>query len=151
MIESPSPTEVANVESFAHVGAVADAATAAHIRDDLSRWLQERFDLDAVRHSDILLAANEALANVAEFAYLTTDRVGTMDVQVRHDAAQQKLILVIADNGVWRIPERRPENRSRGRGIPLMRALSDRTAIETTPEGTRVCLEWNNVSPRSAH
>ncbi|MCG5433974.1 ATP-binding protein [Mycobacterium sp. MYCO198283] len=136
--------------TFAHVGAVADAETAAGIRDDLSRWLQEQFDLDPVRHSDIVLAANEALANVAEFAYLSSDRPGTMDVQVRYEAPAQKLILAIADSGVWRIPERRPENRSRGRGIPLMRALSDRTAIETTPDGTRVCLEWHGVAPRSA-
>lgn len=33
----------------------------------------------------------------------------------------------------------------RGRGIPLMRALADSLAINTSPQGTRVTLTWNTL------
>ena len=109
-------------------------------------WLQRHFDLDPVRSSDVVLATNEALANAAEFAYLRTKRPGTLDLHAEYTARDEKLKVTICDRGAWRIPEETPDSRFRGRGIPLMRALSDRSTIETSHDGTQVCLEWHGVT-----
>lgn len=145
MIDSPSSADVANAERFARLGIAADAEGAARVREEFARWLGRFFALDAMRSSDVVLAINEAMANAAEFAYLSTGLVGTMDFHAHYDADDARLTAKISDNGVWRIPDRSPSNRTRGRGIPLMRVLSDRASIETSSEGTRVCLDWNGV------
>ncbi|MDP9167591.1 MAG: ATP-binding protein, partial [Actinomycetota bacterium] len=41
-----------------------------------------------------------------------------------------------------------PEQHHRGRGIPLMKALSDRASIQTSTDGTTVRLVWTGVRPR---
>lgn len=148
MIDSV-PADVANTERFTRVGMPADAHTAAHVREEFARWLELCFELDAVRVNDILLATNEALANSAEFAYVTADAPGTMDLVARYDAGAGKLAVTINDRGAWRPPNPAPENRLRGRGIPLMHALTDHAAIEPGDEGTHVLLEWVNVPLRA--
>ncbi|MCW2650436.1 MAG: serine/threonine-protein kinase RsbW [Mycobacterium sp.] len=145
MIDSTSSADVANAERFRRIGVVADAGSAAYTREEFATWLQQFFDLDPIRASDVVLAVNEALANAAEFAYLLADYQGTMDVQARYDADEARLMVTISDSGVWRIPAPSPEIRIRGRGIPLMRALSDRARIETSSTGTQVCLEWDAI------
>ena len=91
------------------------------------------------------MAANEALANSAEFAYLRSNEVGTVRLRASFEPADATLTVTISDNGLWRIPDSSPDARARGRGITLMRALSDRATIETSPDGTEVCLVWNGV------
>jgi anti-sigma regulatory factor (Ser/Thr protein kinase) len=78
-----------------------------------------------------------------------------MDVLAWHDAVESTITVLVSDRGSWRPPVV-PSVRTRGRGIPLMEALSDRASIETSDDGTRVKLEWANVAPaalrsRSAH
>ncbi|MGE2837298.1 ATP-binding protein [Mycobacterium sp. SMC-4] len=148
MIDSMPPAEVANAERFERFGLDADALTVAQTRQDFAQWLQRFFDLDAVRCSDVVLAINEALANSAEFAYLLSDRPGTIDIQGIHDGPAQTLTVLISDRGNWRAPQPGPAPRTRGRGIPLMETLSDDYEIEKSPEGTRVRLVWNRVGKR---
>ena len=117
-------------------------------REEFAGWLKQFFDLDPVRSSDLVLAMNEALANSAEFAYVRPGVAGTMDIQAWHDAGDSTITVVVVDHGVWRMSDSQVDTRSRGRGIPLMRALSDRAAIETSTDGTQVKLEWTNVALR---
>lgn len=145
MIDSMFSADIADAERFDRIGIAADAGSAARAREEFSRWLQQFFDLDPVRASDVVLAINEALANSAEFAYLQGERPGTMDVQARYNADDAKLTVTVSDSGLWRSPDPAADTRARGRGIPLMRALSDRSKIETSPAGTRVRLEWGGV------
>jgi anti-sigma regulatory factor (Ser/Thr protein kinase) len=119
---------------------VADAHNAARVRDELATWLRGRGDLDGVRCSDVVLAVNEALANTAEFAYLHTGAPGTIDVEAVRDGAA--LTITIADQGCWRESTAATRNRSRGRGIPLMRALADHVTIDSSALGTTVCLRF---------
>lgn len=147
MIDSV-PSNVANAERFVRVGLPADAHSAAHTREEFARWLQQYLDLDTTRVNDVLLATNEALANAAEFAYVNAERAGTMNLLAHHDAAAGKLTVTIDDHGVWRPPNPAPVDRLRGRGIPLMHALSDHASIEPTAEGTHVLLEWASVPAR---
>jgi serine/threonine-protein kinase RsbW len=136
-------------ERFERIGVAADGQTAARIRDEFARWLGAFFDLDPTRSSDLLLATNEALANAAEFAYLAAGRPGTMDVSAHYRADDQTLAVTIADRGTWRPPNTTAPERARGRGIPLMEALTDRATIDISGAGTQVRLEWTGVASRS--
>lgn len=144
MIDSMPTAHFANAERFERVGITANAQTASRTRDEFAAWLREYFDLDPMRSSDLVLAINEALANCAEFAYLQAPGAGTMDLQAWYDATGSTITVVVSDRGSWRRPDE-PSRRSRGRGIPLMEVLSDRTSIETSDRGTHVTLEWANV------
>src|ERR1700755_1780684 len=144
MIDAMQSADVENAERFERVGIAADARTASQARSEFAAWLHAFFDLGPNRSSDLVLAINEAMANCAEFAYLQTPDPGTMDLQAWHDVVESTITVVVSDRGSWRPPQQ-PRVRSRGRGIPLMEALSDRTSIETSDQGTQGKLEWTNV------
>ncbi len=130
---------------FAHTNVLADAARAAQMRREFSVWLKRCFALDATKASDMLLAVNEALANAAEFAYSAVGEPGAMHLLADYDRTAGVLTVTVADEGAWRIADSERNSISRGRGIPLMRALADRASIDSTPAGTRVRLEWEDV------
>jgi serine/threonine-protein kinase RsbW len=130
---------------FAQASALADAACAAQMRQEFSVWLKRYFVLDPTKAGDVLLAVNEALANAAEFAYSTVAKPGAMRLLADYDADSAVLSVTVADDGIWRIADSGKSN-TRGRGIPLMHALADRATFDSTPAGTRVCLEWNQVA-----
>jgi serine/threonine-protein kinase RsbW len=144
MIHTMPTAVVANAERFERIGIAADARTAAWARDEFAAWLRTFFDLDPMLSSDLVLAINEALANCAEFAYLQAAGTGTMDLRAWHDLGESTITVLVSDQGSWRTPEQNG-TRSRGRGIPLMEALSDRTSIEGSDRGTRVRLEWSLI------
>lgn len=126
----------------------ADARTVAHLRHELARWLETQVTLDADKLNDILLAVNEALTNVVEFAY--RGRRGMMGLQVQYDRTDGTLIVDVTDQGTWRHVDPASQPNTRGRGLPLMRALSDRTSIFKSPRGTHVQMEFGDcVSVRS--
>ncbi|GAS87619.1 uncharacterized protein RMCB_1715 [Mycolicibacterium brisbanense] len=102
--------------------------------------------LDSVKASDVLLAVNEALANVAEFAYVSSPQPGVMHLRADYDPTAAVLTVTVADQGSWRSARPPANNPARGRGIPLMRALSDHTIIDSSPVGTEVRLQWDHIS-----
>lgn len=133
--------------------ATADASTAASIRAGFAQWLR-RAGLDEPRLCDIVLALNEALSNVAEFAY-PDGRTGGVDVQAALDRDRCTLTVTVADRGQWREgrwregpcreSDPRDPQRRRGRGIPLMRALADALVIDTSAVGTIVVMRFDTV------
>ncbi|BBX70056.1 ATP-binding protein [Mycolicibacterium psychrotolerans] len=148
MIDSMPPAEVANAERFERFGLDADAGTVAMARREFADWIKRFFDLDEVRSSDLVLAINEGLANAAEFAYVSAEQPGTIDICAVHDPQAKTLTVEITDRGTWRTPQTDPVPRTRGRGIPLMETLSDQAIIEPSSAGTRVRLEWHGVTRR---
>jgi serine/threonine-protein kinase RsbW len=131
---------------FVRMDAVADPVTAATIRREFSDWLRQYFTLDATKASDVVLAVNEAMANAAEFAYVTLKRPGTMHVQADYDGNATTLTVTVTDEGCWRSADPATKERRRGRGIPLMHALTDRVSVDTSHAGTKVCMEWSHVA-----
>lgn len=131
---------------FAPTNVLADAACAAQMRQKFAAWLKRYFALDPTKASDVVLAVSEALANAAEFAYSAASQPGAMNLLADYDSCTAVLSVTVSDEGAWRIADSDKKSISRGRGIPLMRALADRTTIDSTPAGTRVCLEWNHVA-----
>ncbi|WP_235190883.1 ATP-binding protein [Amycolatopsis rifamycinica] len=110
------------------------------LRHDLMAWVLAA-GVDEDRAGDIVLAAYEALANVADHAYDDAEP-GVVDV----DAAVHpgRLEVVITDHGRWRtpVPDPRPVS-LRGRGLLLLRASADRADITPGPSGTVVTLTWD--------
>jgi serine/threonine-protein kinase RsbW len=124
----------------------ADASAVVQCRNEFSRWLQSSFALDAMQRNDVVLAANEALTNSAEFAYLGAEKPGTMTMRATFRSADRRLSVVITDRGMWRVPAPSTAPNTRGRGIQLMRALADRMTISRRPSGTVVELEFDDFT-----
>lgn len=126
----------------------ADANTVARARTAFGDWLKQHCTLTAATAHDVLLAVNEALSNAMEHAYAGTS--GNVDLTARYDANRGTLTATVEDHGHWRLPDVTADARMsrRGRGLVLMRALAEDTAIETTDEGTRVSLTWRHLAPR---
>ncbi|NOP97858.1 ATP-binding protein [Mycolicibacterium fortuitum] len=118
---------------------------AAQIRREFSSWLSTHLTLDPTKASDVVLAVNEALANAAEFAYVDAPTPGLMHVRADYDGDASVLTVTVRDDGVWRIGETDHKNPARGRGIPLMRALTDRAVIDSNHAGTEVRLQWDQI------
>ncbi|MBU8817175.1 ATP-binding protein [Mycolicibacterium goodii] len=139
-------TDAGESTSFNEADIVAVPERAAQLRREFSEWLGAHLTLDPVKASDVVLAVNEALANAAEFAYSNASQPGVMHVRAEYDTAADTLTVVVADEGAWRIGDTDHKNPARGRGIPLMHALSDRAVIDATPSGTQVRLQWHNLT-----
>ncbi len=102
--------------------------------------------LDGVRSQhidDAVTAAGEAIANAIEHAY---ERIpGTF--RLRASTYDDRVVVEVQDDGRWRAPS---ENTlfdaasgvmrlsERGRGLFLVRALTQHASVERTPAGTRV-------------
>lgn len=102
------------------------------VRAQLSAWLQG-VGASETLVADIVLAGNEACTNSAEHAYRGGD-VGTMKVDASLRGGE--IVLSVLDFGTWKPPS--GDNPFRGRGIPLMRAVSDRIQMDQTSSGTSV-------------
>ncbi|TQK28784.1 ATP-binding protein [Arthrobacter sp. SLBN-53] len=140
-------TEQGASASFARVGVLADPQLAAQVREEFAEWLRNHFQLDPEKSSDVLLAVYEALANAAEFAYVGAAEPGPMHMHAAFDPGDGSLRVTVTDEGVWRTKDESMVDSARGRGLPLIHALSDRADIDTTPTGTCVRLEWDHITP----
>lgn len=124
----------------------ADARSVSRLRQDLARWLRTQVTLDREKLDDVLLAVNEALTNSAEFAYRGRPQQGTMTLQVHYDAREGLLLVKVSDHGTWRHVDPADQPNTRGRGIPLMRALADDTTISHTANGTHVHMRFGDCA-----
>ncbi|UFS98793.1 SpoIIE family protein phosphatase [Nocardia huaxiensis] len=110
----------------------AEAQQLSRIRRELRSWLAGA----AVPHDmaiDLIAAANEACTNSIEHAYLQSDR-GQVVLSASCDL--DTLTIEVSDAGIWRPLPADPGHR--GRGIAMMRALTDQLDIDHVGPGTRV-------------
>ena len=102
------------------------------LRRQLARWLKEN-DVDERVAYDIVLACSEASANATEHAY--PPRQGHFDVEAVRDG--DHVVIRVSDDGTWRPAG----ERGRGRGMLLMRGLTDEVSVDRRePDGTVVTL-----------
>jgi anti-sigma regulatory factor (Ser/Thr protein kinase) len=87
--------------------------------------------------ADLVAAIGEACAKVVVHAYGPS--AGALSVRLTSQPPH--VVAVISDTGRWR-PAR---GHHRGRGITLMKALTDEVRIEQTAAGTRVVLRRDIV------
>ncbi|WP_410631906.1 ATP-binding protein [Amycolatopsis sp. cmx-4-83] len=126
--------------SFRRHGVEAAPEALRRLRHDLMAWVLAA-GVDEARARDIVLAAYEALANVADHAY---DGAGPGVVDLDARAHEDRIEVVISDHGQWRTPVVDPRPVSpRGRGLLLLRASADRADIASGEGGTVVTLTWD--------
>jgi PAS domain S-box-containing protein len=112
----------------------------ADIRHRLSDWLVDA-DVPRALIDDIVLVINEACTNCVEHAY-RGHNVGVMLLEVNvHDG---EIEARITDSGSWKIPKVNPGNS--GRGLVLMRILSETMDINSSPTGTTIDITFRRSS-----
>lgn len=100
------------------------------IRHRLADWLRSA-DVPDELAADIVLVVNEACTNCVEHAY-AEHAAGTMLLDVA--LADGELHARVTDHGSWKPPSSNPGNG--GRGLVLMKALSERMELDCTAAGT---------------
>ncbi len=110
------------------------AATADQLRDvrhQLAAWLRAA-TIGEELVADMVLAVNEACANSIEHAYLGREP-GIMRIEAEIGTTQVRLRIV--DSGSWKMPRPDP---TRGRGLPLIKAVSEQVELDANQSGTTV-------------
>jgi anti-sigma regulatory factor (Ser/Thr protein kinase)/PAS domain-containing protein len=105
----------------------------AVLRRTLKGWLAAA----AVPHdlaADLVAAANEACSNSIEHAYRDNDDAGRVRMSATCDI--DTVVIVVADTGSWK--PRASDPGYRGRGIDMMRALTEELDIDHSESGTTV-------------
>jgi len=123
-------------------GATADQL--GGIRHRLSGWLRGAEVPDDLS-ADIVLVVNEACTNSIEHAYRGQDP-GTMLLEV--ESVDGEVHVRVADTGSWKTPPTNPGNS--GRGLLLIRAISDSVEVDSTPTGTTVDVSFTVPAPTGA-
>lgn len=123
------------------LASLADALGVRILRTAVDTWLQRHFSLDDDLLGDIILATNEALANSAEHAYPNRHADDSIALHAVYDPIDDELTVIVSDRGRWRVAAPDPLS-LRGRGIPLIHALTHHAEIDASATGTRVTLAW---------
>lgn len=108
----------------------------SEIRGQLADWLWATGIPDDLA-GDIVLVVNEACTNSIEHGYRAKE-AGLMAVYV--EARGRGICIRISDYGSWKLPDANP--RVRGRGVPLMRAVSGDVTLDGTSMGTTVTMNF---------
>ena len=116
---------------------VVTADDLSDIRHQLASWLQSAAVSDE-QVADIVLSVNEACANSIEHGYRAR-KPGQVRIDGENDGA--RVHLKVTDGGSWKPASVEPG--VRGRGLLLIRAVSDWLEMDCTPSGTTVDMSFN--------
>jgi anti-sigma regulatory factor (Ser/Thr protein kinase) len=106
------------------------------VRHRLAEWLHAATVPEPLA-ADIILAVNEACSNSSEHAY----RGGSpRKMRVEARAYGSHIEVRVADTGSWKTPV--TDHMTRGRGLPLIRALSERVDVDGTVAGTTIDMTF---------
>lgn len=119
-----------------HIETHAIADELASIRHRLADWLRAA-EVPRDLIDDIVLVVNEACTNCVEHAY-RGHGAGTTQLEV--ETVDGEIRARVTDQGSWKLPAINPGNS--GRGLILMRAMSDTMEIDSTPTGTTVDITF---------
>lgn len=106
------------------------------VRHRLAAWLNTAAVPEQLA-SDIVLAVNEACSNSAEHAYRGVDR---RNMRVEAKLGDGTIDIRVSDTGSWKAPP--AKSLTRGRGLPLIRALTERVAVDGTQAGTTIDMSF---------
>ncbi|HEY2699111.1 MAG TPA: SpoIIE family protein phosphatase [Pseudonocardiaceae bacterium] len=111
----------------------AESSRLAAVRKSLRDWLT-KCELPTQTMQNALVAVGEACANAIEHG---SDHTAGAAVRLRAEALVDDLHLTVSDSGSWR-PPRPDEAPTRGRGLTLIRALTEDVTITRGRHGTVV-------------
>lgn len=115
----------------------ATAGRLGEIRSQLLDWLKATGVSDTTA-ADIVLVVNEACTNSIEHAY-RNGASGRIELEANLEGRQ--IVVCVADFGIWKTPPR--HSTTRGRGLPIMHAVSDRVELDHTGTGTTVRITFD--------
>ncbi|MGA9675505.1 MAG: SpoIIE family protein phosphatase [Mycobacterium sp.] len=123
----------------------ANADNLAGVRRRLAGWLRAA-DVPDELAADIVLVISEACTNSVEHAY-RGHSVGTMLVEV--EAVGGGVQARVGDSGSWKTPAAQPRNG--GRGLPLIKAISDSVELHCTAAGTTLEISFRLPPPEAVN
>lgn len=131
---------------FVHRSWPADPEQLSVIRHQLADWLAP-LRLTEAETVDVVLAVDEAAANVVRHAYGPDDDSGVVELTLWTEngrrAGDTTLSIEIVDHGSWRPPAEPTAKGAAGpsgRGIPLMQTTAESVLIHYDERGSRVLL-----------
>jgi serine phosphatase RsbU (regulator of sigma subunit)/anti-sigma regulatory factor (Ser/Thr protein kinase) len=137
----PSDDVALFIVRFPHVEELALTIPATGLAAQRARSAVRRFleaaPLEESRARGYVLAIGEALSNAVEHAY--TEPGGTVRLRLTRDA--MGVTAVVEDEGRWL----GPPSENRGRGLMLMRKLTDAFDLEATDRGTTVRMRLRTL------
>lgn len=114
--------------------------------ENLLKSVQNKVPFDNYKFHNILVASTEAVINAIQHGNRYNPN---KNVILKIIAKSDKIIVSVADEGEGFDPStledpRTPENilKERGRGIFIIKELSDKTSIVTTQQGTTIIMEF---------
>jgi serine/threonine-protein kinase RsbW len=110
------------------------------LRQALSEWAR-RTPLRPEQVENLRLVCDEAAANVVEHAY-ATNHTGLLNLDATCSVKRGVVTVTVTDQGHWRRPTLDPHS-MRGRGLQLIRAMTDSVHVHTGQTGTTVRMTWN--------
>lgn len=144
--EAPSGSPQTPATRSLRLQRTADLTAPGAVRRGLNSWfgamgLADITGLADDDRDDLVLAVDEAVANVVDHAYAQFDDPGDLVVNVEvgpHPDGGDCIVADVADRGRWR--PCLSESGYRGRGLNLMRCCTDWVRIESSDAGTRVVM-----------
>ncbi|GAC1328156.1 MAG: hypothetical protein NVSMB2_27460 [Chloroflexota bacterium] len=133
----PSPTTLIETDAL--------PARLSDVRHHLEGWLRS-VSVPESRAADIVLVVNEACSNSAEHAYRGLEP-GMMRVEAALEDGH--VHVQVADSGSWKTPPADPG--TRGRGLLLMRTLSELVDLNGTAQGTTVDMRFPATARGGLH
>ena len=106
------------------------------IRHRLAAWLDSNNILSPLA-DDVVLVVNEACSNCVEHAYRGHD---PGRVRVEAEVRDGRVRVSVVDSGSWKTPPTNPG--TRGRGLLLIRTVSDQVDVIGTEDGTSVEMSF---------
>ena len=113
------------------------------VRATVRDWLRSRGLVDMAFQYDLQLALSEACSNSVEHAYRTQT---PQPIIVTVEDRGERLTAEVSDSGSWR-PQGR-HSAGRGRGLPILRAVTSVLAFEQRDDGT--ALRFTIAAPQRA-
>jgi PAS domain S-box-containing protein len=108
----------------------------SEVRHRLSTWLRA-VGVSDDRARDIVLVANEAATNCVEHAFVGSV-AGAMCIEAH--IVDGAIRVRVVDDGLWKTPS--GDTRLRGRGLPMMDAISESVLVSRAPTGTTVDMRF---------
>jgi PAS domain S-box-containing protein len=115
----------------------ADPRLLTDVRHRLTAWLRAN-DVPEDRATDIVLVVSEAASNCVEHAYRGR---GGGRMLIEADMHPGDVHVRVTDSGSWKPPPADPG--TRGRGLMLIRAVSDQVELDGTDDGTTIVMTFS--------
>jgi serine/threonine-protein kinase RsbW len=128
-------SDIAQPHVYLQLSASADQL--AVIRSEVTDWTRQ-LGVDDTTRQDIVLAVDEAAANAIEHAY--PGDPGTVTLLAAYGRASRMARIVVSDTGTWR--PQPVDSGTRGRGLAMMKLLTDLFKLCHDPHGTTIVLGW---------